>query len=286
MLKEAKIERYHMKKFLIALDMDGTLLNDKKEICPKTKQYLKHLQDQGHLIVIASGRPIRAIKRYYDELNLWTPVICYNGADVLSPNSLDFKEQCFAFPQKIIKEIYLNLRDKYIDNVMCETNEKLWLIKDDEILCDFFWLDNMKLLKGNILETLDENPMNMIIKSISTAYNDKILEEIHKYPDLNLRFWGGNYNNYSEIYFNHVSKASGLSYIAKHLHIPRENIIAFGDAQNDIEMFNLAGISIAMSNADNETKQHAQFISKFDNNNDGIMYTLKNIFEQNLFNNR
>ena len=56
-----------MEKYLIALDLDGTLLNSKKEICPDTLKYLHHLDSLGHIIVIATGRPIRSIKRYYDE---------------------------------------------------------------------------------------------------------------------------------------------------------------------------------------------------------------------------
>ncbi|MCH5179752.1 MAG: HAD family phosphatase [Erysipelotrichales bacterium] len=268
-----------MNKYLIALDMDGTLLNDKKEICPKTKEYLKKLQKDGHIIVIASGRPIRAIKKYYDELELTSPIVCYNGANIIVPNSPDFKEICFSFPKEIVKEIYSDLKDKYIDNVMCETNEKLWLVQDDEILGEFFWLDDMELIKGDLHQNLDENPMTMIIRSISTDYNDEIRNAIKKHKDLSLRFWGGVYNSYSEIYFNYVSKASGLEYIAKLFNIPTQNIIAFGDAQNDIEMFNLSGISVAMQNADDDTKKHAKIISEFDNNHDGIVYVLKQIIK-------
>ena len=268
-----------MEKYLIALDMDGTLLNDKKEICKKTKEYLKQLQKDGHIVVIASGRPIRAIKKYYDELELTSPLVCYNGANIIAPNSSDFKEIRFSFPKEIVKKIYHDLKDKYIENVMCETNEKLWLVQDDNILSDFFWLDDMELIKGNIIDNLNENPMTMIIKSISTDYNEEIIKSVKKHKDLNIRFWSGSYNSYSEIYFNYVSKASGLKQIAERYNIPTENIIAIGDAQNDIEMFNLAGISIAMQNADEDTKKHATIVSEFDNNNDGIMYALKQVLK-------
>lgn len=268
-----------MDKYLIALDMDGTLLNDKKEICQKTKEYLKQLQKDGNIIVIASGRPIRAIKKYYDELELTSPIVCYNGANIIAPNNPNFQEISFAFPKEIIKQIYQDLKDKYIDNVMCETNDKLWLIQDDEILGEFFWIDNMELIKGNISETLTENPMTMIIRSISKNHNDKIIEAVKKNPSINIRFWSAPFDSYSEIYFNHISKAYGLKYIAKYFNIPSKNIIAIGDAQNDIEMFSLAGISIAMKNADEDTKKHATIVSEFDNNNDGIMYALKKIIK-------
>lgn len=268
-----------MEKYLIALDMDGTLLNSKKEICPKTKEYLKHLASLGHIVVIASGRPIRAIKRYYDELELTTPLVCYNGADILSPNDPNFKEISFAFPHEVIKQIYNDVGNEYIENVMCETNKELWIIKDDPTLESFFWTDQMEIIKGDITKTLNQDPMTMIMKSYSKEYDQKIIDAIKKHPELHLRFWNGMYSLYSEIYFKDISKATGLKHIAKYYQIPYDHIIAIGDASNDVEMFQLAGISIAMKNSDDFTKSHAKIITPFDNDNDGIMYALKEIIK-------
>ncbi len=269
-----------MKKLLIALDMDGTLLNEHQEICPNTKKYLQKLAKMGHIIVIASGRPIRSIIKYYNELGLHSPIVCYNGANVISPYDPNFKEECFAFPKDVIKEIYNKLGSKHIENIMCETNDKIWALKDDEVLYNFFCPDNMQVVLGDFNETLNANPMTMIIKSADEKYNSKIQETINNYPSLKLRFWNGNFHRYSEIYFESVSKANGLKYIADYYHIPMKNIIAFGDASNDIEMFQCAGVSVAMQNADNLTKSRASMVAKYDNNNDGIMYALKDILKR------
>lgn len=64
-----------MQPHLICLDLDGTLLNDNKEISSYTKQVLNELQQRGHQIMIATGRPYRASQMYYHELNLTTPII-------------------------------------------------------------------------------------------------------------------------------------------------------------------------------------------------------------------
>ena len=69
-----------MEKYLIALDMDGTLLNKSHVISKTTSDYFKQLEKDGHIIVIASGRPVRGIMNFYKELELDTPIICYNGA--------------------------------------------------------------------------------------------------------------------------------------------------------------------------------------------------------------
>ncbi|MCX5775805.1 MAG: HAD-IIB family hydrolase, partial [Firmicutes bacterium] len=85
------------KRYLIAFDMDGTLLNDKKTISFRTRRYLHHLDRQGHVVVLASGRPVRALRRYYDELNLRSPMVCYNGASIENPHDSDFPEKHYSF---------------------------------------------------------------------------------------------------------------------------------------------------------------------------------------------
>ena len=80
------------KKYLIAFDMDGTLLTDKdKQISPKTLQYLHHLVNEGHLIVLASGRPESELLPYYEQLGLNSPIACFNGVAVVHPKDPSFK---------------------------------------------------------------------------------------------------------------------------------------------------------------------------------------------------
>ena len=72
-----------MNRYLIALDLDGTLLKDDKTISPTTKKYLKELEDKGHLIVLTSGRALRSVLEYYKDIGLSTsPVIAYNASSI------------------------------------------------------------------------------------------------------------------------------------------------------------------------------------------------------------
>ena len=96
-----KIEPY-----LIAVDMDGTLLNSKKKISLKTYFYLRKLSKQGHKIILASGRPIRALKFYYDKLKLDTPMVCYNGSFIYSPTDKNFKTIDNRFTIPMVLDIY------------------------------------------------------------------------------------------------------------------------------------------------------------------------------------
>lgn len=72
-------------KHLIVLDLDGTLLTDNKTISPRTKQTLLKLKENGHEVMIATGRPFRSSELYYRELGLTTPIVNFNGAFVHHP---------------------------------------------------------------------------------------------------------------------------------------------------------------------------------------------------------
>ena len=79
-----------MDKHLICLDLDGTLLTDEKKISPYTKDVLTTLKQQGHELMISTGRPYRASVPYYKELKMTTPVVNFNGAFVHHPTDFNF----------------------------------------------------------------------------------------------------------------------------------------------------------------------------------------------------
>ena len=266
------------KPYLIAFDMDGTLLTKKKTISLRTKNYLKKLVKQGHKIVLASGRPSRSMITYYKELGLNTPLICYNGAHVFSPNDPNFKPVEFEFPKEVIIEVIDKIRP-HIENVMCEDENTIWVDKEDRYLDRFFWYRNMKVIVGELKDTLNKNPMTFIAKT-PYEYRDthEIEDVMKKYPNLEIRFWTG--SPYFEMFYKDTSKGSSVQLVADYYHIPKERIIAFGDAGNDVEMFEHAGISVAMSNGKELLKDKANMISIKDNDHNGIYHTLKKIFSR------
>ena len=212
-----------MQPYLIAFDMDGTLLNDKKTISFRTKRYLISLTKQGHKIVLASGRPSRALRHYHTELKLDTPMICYNGAYTFSPTDKDFPTSEFEFPKEVVKEIYLKIKP-YSLNVMCETDKEIWVDKSDQYLAKFFWYDNMDIKFGEIDKILDKNPMTMIVQLPSELKDTSPIDKIVKdYPGLEARFWTG--SPYFELFYKNISKGSSVKLIADYYNIPKERII-------------------------------------------------------------
>lgn len=268
-----------MKKYLIALDMDGTLLNSQHSILPETKKYLKKLSQEGHKIIISSGRPIRGIRQYYHELELNTPAICYNGAYIYPGEEKNLPEYCFSFPKEKILEIIQDISYEYLDNIILETNDDIYMLHDDEELDIFFTKKEMNVHMGLIEDNLNEDTMTMIIKVKDLKYNSLVQKAVDKHQDFKLRFWSGKWYEISEIYYDNINKGQALEKIAEYYQIPRENIIAFGDANNDIELLKYAGVGIAMKNAEDEVKQIADLITLDDNNNDGIKKTLETIIK-------
>lgn len=266
-----------MDKYLIALDMDGTLLNSKKKICFKTLHYLRKLTKQGHIIVLASGRPSRALLSYYNQLRLTSPLICYNGAYCYSPKDTNFPKKEFEFPKEAIKNLYKELRP-YAKNFMCETDTEIWLDIEDLHLAKFFWYEGMKMHYGDISKTLDKDPMTFIVQTPEEIKDKSLITNIiKKYNGIIPLFWTG--ANYFELHFEKISKGASLKEIANYYNIPVEHTIAFGDSNNDIELFNAVGTSVSMSNSKDNLKTISTMVSEKDNNHNGIYYTLKKLLK-------
>jgi Cof subfamily protein (haloacid dehalogenase superfamily) len=260
--------------------MDGTLLNKKQKISFLTKKYLQKLQKQGNIIVLASGRPIRELKRYYDELGLTSPMVSLSGNYAYSPYDKDFKTYEFTFDRKIAINIVDELLAiRAIDNAFCETNDHIWVYHEDKELVGFFWkLDESKDISfGPFDKTLSRNPTAMLLETKKGHKEKEIEFVISKYKGLHVRFWFD--GHYAEPYFEGCSKAKTLQMIATHYHIDKDHIIAFGDQHNDIEMIKWAKIGVAMKNASEELKSHAKYITKYDNNHNGIYFALKSILK-------
>lgn len=264
---------------MIAVDMDGTLLDDEKNISPATCAYLKQLSLDGHLIILASGRPLRTLKPYHDLLGLTTPLVCYNGSYVLSLHDPDFPSFKFSFPHEHLLDI-IHRMDDAIVNVMIETTDDVWLHHSEPGLESFYTNGDVNFIYGDPALTLDEDALTLIIrlKDDSLEGKRKVIESVVPYKGYEIRFWHNTV--YAELYEENMTKRDGLKYIANHYGIDQRHTIAFGDAENDLQMLDWAEIGVAMSNGNDIIKLHSDLLSVDDNNHDGVMKTLKLLLNQ------
>ncbi|MCI2069274.1 MAG: Cof-type HAD-IIB family hydrolase [Bacilli bacterium] len=263
-----------MDKTLVALDMDGTLLNEQKTIPSSTKQYLRHLQEVGVEIAIASGRPYRAIKPYYDEIGLNGKVCCYNGGVAIAPKEHERIIWQKTFPLSLVKMIVETIGKEAFVNVLCEDMTTLYLAYDNTAMDSYAYKKGMDLKFGEDFSKLSFNPLGVIfaLKSEKDRYKLTKLGG-SSLKGIGLRFWDNSL--VGELYFDEVNKFTAIQKIAEEKHIANRNIIAFGDADNDIEMLMRSGIGVGMSNGSENAKRYADMVSLDDNDHAGVEKTLR-----------
>lgn len=261
-------------KHLIALDLDGTLLKDDKTISEKTKNVINKAREQGHVVMIATGRPFRSSEMYYRELNLDTPIVNFNGAFVHHP--LDQHWGIFHSPLdiKVAKDIVEALEDFTFHNIIAEVIDDLYFHYHDEKLIDIFKLGTPQVTTGDLRRFLKASPTSMLVHTdeehVKTIRSH--LSEVHA-EVIDHRSWAAPFH-VIEIVRNGLNKAVGLKKASDYFNIPSSRIIAFGDEDNDLEMLEYAGRGIAMGNAISELKNVANEVT-LSNEDDGIAIYLK-----------
>jgi Cof subfamily protein (haloacid dehalogenase superfamily) len=277
-----------MEPWLIALDLDGTLLKKDHTIGEATKSALQQAMSLGHIVTIATGRPPRAAVAAYQALQLTTPLIALNGAYIKFSNqpgdisvttlSQDVIE---AISQEAIAMGSRGMLGEIGDHcVIRHSDRPMWMDEEHE---HFFYQAVVAETPENpaIYLTLSEawpnNAYSLLIQ-LPKRQHPQFYRWIHTHwPDqIYTRSWRDPFD-VVEIIPIGVSKATGLRKIQQHYGISPLRIMAFGDEMNDLEMFNYASISVAMGNANPALLPHATYITD-DCENEGIAAYLNTHF--------
>lgn len=268
-------------RHLIALDLDGTLLTDQKTISAASKNILNEAINQGHIVVIATGRPHRASIDYYNELNLKTPMINFNGALVHHPHNKNWVISHTPLPKETALDIIQTCYDFNVRNILAEVEDNVFLDQYDEAILDIFRSTLPKSMQntepfyiGSLKQKLQNDPTSLLIhpeehhiQQLRHHLNDHHAELIEH------RKWGAPWN-IIEIVKKGINKAVGLKSVADYFNISQNRIIAFGDEDNDLEMIDYAGVGVAMGNAIDPLKSLAK-ATTLTNQEDGIALFLK-----------
>lgn len=264
-------------KYLIGIDLDGTLLNSNKTIDDYTKDIIRKVINNGHKVVLSTGRSYEGTINYYNELNLNTPMITLHGGVVSFIN----EEPIAKFiDQSLIYKLSKNLSN-YIETAIYNTPNKVYSYNHSDELEYVFNGANSK----NCYD-FDINNISNKIVNIALAVNSSYTEEFENYfinKDLVARNWG-EFNGiaFYDIHLKGVSKASSLVKVLEHYNISLERLITFGDGPNDLEMLKIAHLGVAMKNANLEAKTFAKETTKYDNDNSGVGHHLAQLLKNNL----
>lgn len=269
-----------MDKHLIIIDLDGTLMLNFAEYEKNAVEYLKKLNNDGHIILIATGRPFRSSYFVYKEIGLSTPIINYNGALVYNPTDKLFPPTDLRINRFDLFNILDFIGDNLI-NVFSEIHDDIYVLDYNKEIHPYLHVDNGVLHEGRLQDILKEDPNGSIIfvKEGFVETLQKYIED--NYPNtLRSRYWGeGDLFHIVEVYNINVNKGEGLKKAIEYYHINPDNVIAIGDGHNDIEMFNCSKVRVAMANSHPELLPHATIVTK-SNKEQGVYLFLKEYFKE------
>lgn len=271
---------------VIMLDIDGTLLNTKKELTPKTKKALIKAQELGCIVVLASGRPTPGLVDLAKELDLDKHhglLVSFNGSVVTdcTTNEVLFNEAMsveegkavlehmkkFNVRPMIDKGEYMYVNDVFDNIVTYNGDQSINVIQYESRGGKY------KLCEKDDLAAFVDYPLNKIL----TAGDEDYLKEHYKemmepFKDtLSCMFTGPFYFEFTA---KGIDKAKALDTVLTPRGYKVEEMIAFGDGHNDASMIKYAGIGVAMENAVDDLKAIADEIT-LSNDNDGIAHSLK-----------
>lgn len=268
-----------MKRKLIAIDLDGTTLNNDSKISPLTKQTIKEVSELGHIITIITGRPYRNSFWFYDELELNTPIANLNGAFCHHPRHSHWQP---AYNRRFSKDIALKLKKlaKYpvVELITAETLQTLYVDRTDFPPNNFVGhhVPKMELLEA---ENMEEDPVAINIFTKTEDFQPFIEDQVlSQFGDqVEVRTWGGQLPCL-EIVQAGVQKAMAVEVIANDYQIDREDILAFGDEDNDYEMIQYAGLGVRMKNGIDGLLKVCDDTTEFTNDEDGLAHYLRKYF--------
>lgn len=151
------------KPYLIALDLDGTLLKDDKTISENTLQTIQRLKDDGHHVCISTGRPYRSSSMYYQQMELTTPIVNFNGAFVHHPQDDSWGRYHTSLPLDVVKQL-VDISESYnVHNVLAEVIDDVYFHYHDEHLIDAFNMNTTNVTVGDLRENLGEDVTSVLI---------------------------------------------------------------------------------------------------------------------------
>lgn len=289
---------------LVAIDLDGTMLNQYGIITEKTKKAISKAQEKGVEVMIASGRAITSVKRFSKEINSNKYFISGNGAityDIKNNKILYENILSKTKALKIIKiceenSIYYNV---YTENGIIAKNlsyNTLYYYKDNltkpdenrthinivENVYDYFEQREEKILKIMICDE-HKTVFNSIVRKLKELSEIEVLEVSHMSrkiikqgtDEIALEYF------YTEVSAKDVDKWSALEEIIGLMNISKEEVVTIGDNANDLKMITNAGLGVAMGESAPYVKQSADIIAPT-NDEDGVAIILNKIFDLNL----
>lgn len=256
--------------WLFVFDMDGTILTDRHTLLDSTYKAIQDLQGLGARVLLASGRPPLGMEFVLRELGIPPCYIALNGALLVEDDRVLYEKeiplQDFSPAIHLAKEKSLSVgafcnREWIVEDVTPKVQEEARIVGFAPRVGCFSELTHAhKILVNGEVEAIQ-------------SYQRQLREETSA---LHI---ATSSPSYCEIVSQGVSKASALRVACEHLKVPSDRIVAFGDGENDVEMLEMARISVGMANARKMVLDKVDMVTK-SNNEDGIYLGVVQVLER------
>lgn len=268
----------------IALDIDGTLTNDAKVVTPRTKEALLAAQRSGIRLILSSGRPVQGLRAIAAELELQDNgglLVAFNGACVIDAQT---DEVLFDQPmeERALRALVGHMRDfdvipwitegKYLyvergcRHTIMYRDAPFDIVDYERRMCD------LELVEVDDLLEVCSRPQDKLLCASEPEYLQAHWRAMHEpFTDTLSGMFTADF--YFEFMAPGINKGNALAGSLPKIGIDASEVIAFGDAQNDISMLEWAGIGVAMGNATDAAKAAADEVTA-SNNEDGIALAL------------
>lgn len=265
-------------RYLFAIDLDGTLLSSSMNgtVGEISKQAIERAKKEGHIVCFLTGRPWRSTKPIYERMGMNTIVTNYNGAHIHNPTDEDFipyvkylnlNEILYIMGDPIVK--------KEITNIAIEGPGWVQLQHRDEPLENIFGLNTAPRFKIGIdINKIPLRPTGVIFDVKRTTNAERLRKYLRgRYGDLGeFSYWskGEGETPVFDITNVTVNKGRAISFLSRYYDILPKNIVAIGDSFNDVPMFKIANVSVAVGNASGIVKKHAKIRLTKTNKEDAV----------------
>ena len=254
---------------LVFSDIDGTLLDSKHQVSPEAIQIIQDLVKQDTKIILASARPPGAMIAIADEVQLSSPLVCFNGALITQYADGSFDDLyslTLDIPDTV--QLYRTVSTKFPEISFNIYSGDRWYVEHEDA-----WVKQEAAITQMEPETIsmdcflnEQFPVHKILCMGNPDDIQKLEDELEG-ANLSTISYYRSKDTYMEIVNNQVSKLGALDFLCEKYGIALENTLAIGDNFNDMPMIKHAGKGIAMGNAPEEVKKAADYVTDTNDEN-------------------
>ncbi|MCD6362098.1 MAG: HAD family phosphatase [Armatimonadetes bacterium] len=242
---------------LVAIDLDGTLLNDDLVVAPRTAEAVRAAADLGVIVAIATGRMHVSAEPFALELGLDAPIISYNGAMIRRAREIEPLWQ-LPVPADLAAEVVeLCVRERL--DLLYFLGDGILVSRYDRWPRRYFARTGVQARPyGDLRRLAGNEPIKLLIMDEPEPTRERYDVFVREYGDrLHVTI---SLPDHLELLHHEVSKASALKRLAEMLGLQMAQVMAIGDNLNDLEMIRAAGVGVMMRTAGEELRAEADFV--------------------------